>query len=376
MNQVMSYNSYNPIINPMSNTYSPPVTPTRPCDLSYFPTGPRSDFGISFDGQAQYGETLSKWVPDPSPNEKRHKNYPTPMTSEDKPMCGSLYGEPSPIFGEAKFGGPSSSEMDESEGYDEAKFTDSNNSNLEFADSPEFDRSRPDETYDEKYAVRINNNNNLEYDKRVYQSDRYVSPTDDYFQANFTYTPHPHVAPKLEIYDMDRELDPYAAASSQLYPQPSGAVSLVGAPGALQILDGPPPPRKRNTANKKERKRTLTLNKAFSLLRACIPNVPTDTKLSKIKTLKLAKEYIIFLLETLKSSDPKAWAEGFKADKALYSPRKSQQFKTTLKAYNENTDANQVTEARKSKGRTGWPQDVWAYELKPQQFSSPPPVRI
>lgn len=60
----------------------------------------------------------------------------------------------------------------------------------------------------------------------------------------------------------------------------------------------------RNTANKKERRRTLSINNAFSNLRDCIPNVPADTKLSKIKTLRLATSYISFLMELLDDSSP------------------------------------------------------------------------
>ncbi|XP_039226597.1 heart- and neural crest derivatives-expressed protein 1 isoform X2 [Drosophila yakuba] len=63
--------------------------------------------------------------------------------------------------------------------------------------------------------------------------------------------------------------------------------------------------KKRNTANKKERRRTQSINNAFSYLREKIPNVPTDTKLSKNVPLS-------------------------------------------------------------TKGRTGWPQDVWASELIPE----------
>jgi Helix-loop-helix DNA-binding domain len=40
--------------------------------------------------------------------------------------------------------------------------------------------------------------------------------------------------------------------------------------------------RKRNTANKKERRRTQSINSAYSSLREHIPNVPSDTKLSKV----------------------------------------------------------------------------------------------
>ncbi|XP_061387793.1 uncharacterized protein LOC133322855 [Musca vetustissima] len=70
--------------------------------------------------------------------------------------------------------------------------------------------------------------------------------------------------------------------------------------------------KKRNTANKKERRRTQSINNAFSCLRDKIPNVPSDTKLSKIKTLKLAILYIRYLVEVLDGDqDPN---NGFRAD--------------------------------------------------------------
>jgi hypothetical protein len=42
------------------------------------------------------------------------------------------------------------------------------------------------------------------------------------------------------------------------------------------------PIKRRNTANKKERRRTQSINNAFTELRDCIPNVPSDTKLSTL----------------------------------------------------------------------------------------------
>jgi hypothetical protein len=73
------------------------------------------------------------------------------------------------------------------------------------------------------------------------------------------------------------------------------------------------PIKRRPTANKKERRRTHSINSAFAQLRGCIPNVPSDTKLSKIKTLKLATSYIAYLMEVLSKDDPKM-ADGFKAE--------------------------------------------------------------
>ena len=57
---------------------------------------------------------------------------------------------------------------------------------------------------------------------------------------------------------------------------------------------------RRLSANQKERRRTQNINIAFAELRRCIPNVPQDTKLSKIRTLRLATSYIGYLQEVLK----------------------------------------------------------------------------
>jgi len=76
--------------------------------------------------------------------------------------------------------------------------------------------------------------------------------------------------------------------------------------------------KKRVSANRKERRRTHSINSAFSALRGCIPNVPSDTKLSKIKTLRLATSYIAYLMDVLSKDDPLAQRQlheaGFKAD--------------------------------------------------------------
>ena len=75
--------------------------------------------------------------------------------------------------------------------------------------------------------------------------------------------------------------------------------------------------KRRVTANKKERRRTQSINSAFANLRECIPNVPADTKLSKIKTLRLATSYITYLTELLHGpieTSLKKMNEGFRAD--------------------------------------------------------------
>lgn len=79
--------------------------------------------------------------------------------------------------------------------------------------------------------------------------------------------------------------------------------------------------KRRKTANKKERRRTQSINNAFSDLRDCIPNVPSDTKLSKIKTLRLATSYISYLMTVLDSDDPET--DGFKADLSAHTSRRS-----------------------------------------------------
>ncbi|CAK1554268.1 unnamed protein product [Leptosia nina] len=108
--------------------------------------------------------------------------------------------------------------------------------------------------------------------------------------------------------------------------------------------------KRRTTANKKERRRTQSINTAFTDLRECIPNVPPDTKLSKIKTLRLATSYISYLLKVLESDGEPAG--GFRAELHHTPPRR------------RTTDHSQNSADKKGKGRTGWPQHVWALELK------------
>ncbi|XP_050520025.1 uncharacterized protein LOC126893658 [Daktulosphaira vitifoliae] len=135
--------------------------------------------------------------------------------------------------------------------------------------------------------------------------------------------------------------------------------------------------KRRNTANKKERRRTQSINNAFSDLRDCIPNVPSDTKLSKIKTLRLATSYISYLMTVLDSDDPDT--DGFKADLSVHTSRRSSsnhqtscRSNKTQQPYAKNSsvvNVNNVHEHlnKRTKGRTGWPQDVWALELKQEQ---------
>lgn len=123
----------------------------------------------------------------------------------------------------------------------------------------------------------------------------------------------------------------------------------------------PQEPKKRVTANKKERRRTQSINNAFADLRNRIPQIPQDTKLSKIKTLKLATDYIEYLMKVLQENDPTQLLEsGFKPD--LGKLRRECRTKEI-----------EMEVERKSKGRTGWPPDVWATELK-KKFNNNDPA--
>uniref|UniRef100_A0A8D2LTH1 Heart- and neural crest derivatives-expressed protein 1 n=1 Tax=Varanus komodoensis TaxID=61221 RepID=A0A8D2LTH1_VARKO len=110
-------------------------------------------------------------------------------------------------------------------------------------------------------------------------------------------------------------------------------------------------------APRKERRRTESLNSAFAELRECIPNVPADTKLSKIKTLRLATSYIAYLMEVLAKDGPAA--EGFKAELKKAEPRDAKRKRE------QHTPKGSVltNDKKRLKGRTGWPQQVWALEL-------------
>ncbi|GJQ65817.1 hypothetical protein Trydic_g11971 [Trypoxylus dichotomus] len=127
--------------------------------------------------------------------------------------------------------------------------------------------------------------------------------------------------------------------------------------------------KRRNTANKKERRRTQSINNAYADLRDCIPNVPADTKLSKIKTLRLATSYISYLTGVLETDDP---AGGFRAELAT-SGRKSSNSHVQVNECSsgqvspKSDTSEDMISTRRAKGRTGWPQHVWALELKQEQ---------
>ncbi|KAK8403727.1 hypothetical protein O3P69_000076 [Scylla paramamosain] len=137
--------------------------------------------------------------------------------------------------------------------------------------------------------------------------------------------------------------------------------------------------KRRSSANKKERRRTQSINNAFAELRECIPNVPADTKLSKIKTLRLATSYIAYLMEVLHGDDgaapappppgPFPPAAPHQAASAAAAPHQAPS--TTVVSSSTQSPENDkitpppaATSPEPKRGRTGWPQEVWAQELK------------
>uniref|UniRef100_A0A182PLF0 BHLH domain-containing protein n=1 Tax=Anopheles epiroticus TaxID=199890 RepID=A0A182PLF0_9DIPT len=192
--------------------------------------------------------------------------------------------------------------------------------------------------------------------------------------------------------------------SSHLHmaPSSSGVIPGNGVP-VVRVV------KRRNTANKKERRRTQSINSAYTSLRDRIPNVPNDTKLSKIKTLRLAISYIAHLLAVVNGNqDPSCdfRAELVPSSRKINAERRAQKSlmqvssEAILKGHKKtnrlkspnlrttttvvgasavvteinftangtsgaaNTSSPPVSEGRKIKGRTGWPQHVWALETK------------
>lgn len=134
----------------------------------------------------------------------------------------------------------------------------------------------------------------------------------------------------------------------------------VHAPHASQLYA---PPVFKNTANKKERRRTQSINNAYADLRDCIPNVPVDTKLSKIKTLRLAASYIAYLAGILESGDTSAAGHGFRAELLTQAGGRRQ----SRRSGDLVGSPSDCADGGKAKGRTGWPEHVWALELKQEQ---------
>ncbi len=61
----------------------------------------------------------------------------------------------------------------------------------------------------------------------------------------------------------------------------------------------------RKAANIRERRRMMSLNEAFDILRQTVPTFHYEKKLSRIETLRLAIGYIYFMTEILNGKEPK-----------------------------------------------------------------------
>jgi len=118
---------------------------------------------------------------------------------------------------------------------------------------------------------------------------------------------------------------------------------------------------------KKERRRTQNINTAFADLRGCIPNVPTDTKLSKIKTLRLAISYIQHLMQQLNDEryhvvlgNSTEFPSFYQHTPSVGATERIMHNRRGMKR--AHTDKMRGASQRK-RGRTGWPEMVWALEL-------------
>uniref|UniRef100_UPI00358F9D32 transcription factor 15-like n=1 Tax=Myxine glutinosa TaxID=7769 RepID=UPI00358F9D32 len=100
--------------------------------------------------------------------------------------------------------------------------------------------------------------------------------------------------------DVDGEVfDTFGAAERR---RPRRVIS-VGARGVVGVCAVRPLGTcRRQTANARERDRTHSVNTAFGALRTLIPTEPTDRKLSKVETLRLASSYIAHLGNVLRGA--------------------------------------------------------------------------
>ncbi|XP_068134444.1 heart- and neural crest derivatives-expressed protein 1 isoform X1 [Hyperolius riggenbachi] len=156
------------------------------------------------------------------------------------------------------------------------------------------------------------------------------------------------------------EVSPEFATQPSYSPE-YGTVGPAQTSNRLEALNGRLS-RRKGVPPKKERRRTESINSAFAELRECIPNVPADTKLSKIKTLRLATSYIGYLMDVLAKDSEPGGTEGFKAELKKVDNRDC---KRKREGQCEGFWGTSQPGEKKMKGRTGWPQQVWALELNP-----------
>lgn len=146
----------------------------------------------------------------------------------------------------------------------------------------------------------------------------------------------------------------------------------------MQEVDLPPERIiQRVKANKKERRRTQSINQAFNELRRHIPDVPSDTKLSKIKTLRLAISYINYLMSALNEDTSQQTVSGASTTGApplvgpvyaIVESRANNQTATSSLCSADQKGAQYMEQSSKAgfqiqgkerKHRTGWPEIVW-----------------
>ncbi|OCT83312.1 hypothetical protein XELAEV_18025850mg [Xenopus laevis] len=110
---------------------------------------------------------------------------------------------------------------------------------------------------------------------------------------------HHHMMPDPFIFSPGSrcwEVSPDFPAQPPYSPEYGVVVGPSQTPGRMENL-GEKLGRRKGAFPKRERRRTESINSALAKLRECIPNVPADTKRSKIKTLRLATSYIGYLMD-------------------------------------------------------------------------------
>lgn len=108
-----------------------------------------------------------------------------------------------------------------------------------------------------------------------------------------------------------------AVTLSRFSPAPKGAgekllrkpLLVVGEEEVCSVKH--PRGRRRMKANDRERHRMHNLNSALDALRSILPALPDDAKLTKIETLRFARNYIWALTETLRMSDAAGHTQEF-----------------------------------------------------------------
>ena len=73
-------------------------------------------------------------------------------------------------------------------------------------------------------------------------------------------------------------------------------------------------PNIRTRSGAVRKRSTIAVNNPFATLHTQIPNLPPDTNLSKIRTLRLAIRYIKFLIEILEERDQETISKSFETD--------------------------------------------------------------